>query len=276
MNSLIRFLSRYQYVLLFLVLEGTSLWLLAANGHYQRAFFGSFVRSISGFVYSQTDKLDQYLELRQSNLNLAAENITLRNEVARLSYALNEYEHSPRIDSLNGVKYKFIKAKLVNNSVNKQHNFLTLNVGKKHGIEPEMGVISNNGVVGIVAAVSENYCTVISLLNIDLKISAKLQRTGYFGSLYWDGVSYRQVVLSDIPQHVQLTAGDTVVTSGYSAIFPPNIPLGIVEEFSNTGGNFFTVKVNLISDFKRLDYVTVIQNIQDEERFTLENTDKNG
>ena len=162
MNSLIRFLSRYQYVLLFLVLEGTSLWLLAANGHYQRAFFGSFVRSISGFVYSQTDKLDQYLELRQSNLNLAAENITLRNEVARLSYALNEYEHSPRIDSLNGVKYKFIKAKLVNNSVNKQHNFLTLNVGKKHGIEPEMGVISNNGVVGIVAAVSENYCTVIS------------------------------------------------------------------------------------------------------------------
>ena len=85
MNSLIRFLSRYQYVLLFLVLEGTSLWLLAANGHYQRAFFGSFVRSISGFFYSQTDKLDQYLELRQSNLNLAAENITLRNEVARLS-----------------------------------------------------------------------------------------------------------------------------------------------------------------------------------------------
>ncbi|MBN1987933.1 MAG: rod shape-determining protein MreC [Bacteroidales bacterium] len=276
MNSLIRFLTRYQYVLLFLLLEGISLWLLAENGYYQRAFFGSFARNISGFVYSQTDKLDQYLELRQSNLNLAAENIALRNDIARLSYALNEYEHSPRIDSLNGVKYQFVKAKLVNNSVNKQHNFITLNVGKKHGIEPEMGVISHNGIVGIVASVSENYCTVISLLNIDLKISAKLQKTGYFGSLYWNGIDYRQVVLSDIPQHVQLTEGDTVVTSGYSAIFPPNIPLGVVGEISNSGGNFFTVKVNLISDFKRLDYVTVIKNLQDEERFNLEKADKNG
>lgn len=275
MNSLFRFLVKYQYVLLFIVLEGLSLWLLSQNGYYQRAIFGSFTRNVAGYAYSQIDKLDQYFELRQSNINLASENIALRNQVARLSYALDELQHQPYSDSLQETKFLFVKGRLVNNSVNKQHNFLTLNVGYKHGIEPEMGVIANKGIVGIVAAVSESYCTVISLLNLDLKISAKLKRTGYFGSLCWDGINYRQVVLNDIPQHVLVSTGDTVVTSGYSAIFPPNIPLGVVESFTNSGGNFSSIRVNLLMDFKRLNYVTVIKNLKDQERFNLENASEN-
>ena len=133
-----------------------------------------------------------------------------------------------------------------------------------------MGVITKDGIVGIVASVTRNFSTVISLLNTDLKISAKHRRSGAFGSLYWDGLNYREMILSEIPQHVNLTQGDTIVTSGYSSIFPPNIPLGIIEEYELKDGSFYVVNIKLLSDFKRIDNVYIIKSHQGAERNLIE------
>jgi len=132
-------------------------------------------------------------------------------------------------------------------------------------------VVSAQGIVGIVAGVSEHYCTVISLLNVDLKISAKLKRSNHFGSLYWDGKYYRDVTLSDIPQHVVVNVGDTVVTSGFSSIFPTGIDLGTIKSIESKGVNFHSITVRLFNDFKQLNTVWVVAHKHDDERDVLEN-----
>jgi len=134
-----------------------------------------------------------------------------------------------------------------------------------------MGVITQNGVVGVIVGVSDNFSTAISLLNIDMKLSARLKRTEYFGSFYWDGRNPRQGILSDIPLHVNLTKGDTIVTSGYSAIFPPDIILGTIESFDTRQGNFYTIRADLTADFSKLNHVWVVDNYSTAERHELEN-----
>lgn len=270
MNSLLRFLEKYYFLILFLVLEGFSIWLLADHNYYQKASFGRLSRGITSAIDNQISNIDCYLHLKQSNIELMIENVALRNEIALLKSKL-ELNRGNLSDSIGGITYTYSTARIINNSINKQNNYLTLNVGSNEGIQREMGVIMKDGVVGIVASVSNNFSTVISLLNTNLKVSAKHRRSGTYGSLYWDGLNYQEVVLSEIPQHVKLTIGDTIVTSGYSSIFPPDIPLGTIEEFDLKGGSFYLVKVKLLADFKRLDYVYVIKSYEAAERNLIEN-----
>jgi rod shape-determining protein MreC len=271
MNSLIRFVEKYHFLLLFLVLEIFSLWLLSRHTYYQRSKFENITRAFSGYTSSKVDAAHQYLSLSNANKVLAEENLELRNQLARLT-ARYEIISTQIGDTIVDSQYVFIPAKTINNSINKQYNYITLNVGSKHGIEREMGVVSSNGIVGIVAGVSENYSTVISLLNVDLKISAKLKKSHHFGSLYWDGANYRKVILSDIPQHVQISVGDTIITSGFSSIFPADIKLGVIESFDSRGSNFHTIKVHLFKDFKQLNNVWVVRNNHENERQILEET----
>lgn len=274
MNTLIRFLIRHQFFLFFLVLEAISLWLLASNNYYQRSKFGNLSRSFYGYTSSLIQDGRSYLSLRQVNDQLAKDNLALRNQLAKQSVVLTPELYENLIPS-DDLEFEFIHARVVNNSVNKQYNFLTLNVGRNQGVEKEMGVVTNNGVVGIISAVSDNYSTVISLLNVDLRLSAKLKRTGYFGSLYWDGRDYKKAILSEIPQHVEILQGDTISTSGFSAIFPPDIPLGTVDSYDKKAGNFYTIRLELFNDFKQLDYVWVIKNLHGDERDKLENPAQN-
>jgi rod shape-determining protein MreC len=274
MDSLLRFLEKYHFLILFIILEGFSIWLLADHNYYQKASFGKFSRGIISIIDNQTSNVKQYLGLKQANIELVIENVTLRNENAQLKNRL-ETNKIGQIDSIGKVKFTYSTARIINNSINKQNNYITLNAGYNEGIRTEMGVITNDGVVGIVAAVSNNFSTVISLLNTNLKVSAKHKRTGFYGSLYWDGLDYQEVILSEIPQHVNLAEGDTIVTSGYSSIFPPDIPLGTIKNFDLMGGSFYIVKVKLLSDFKRLDYVNVIQSNLAAERNLIENQKQN-
>jgi rod shape-determining protein MreC len=274
MNSLLRFLEKYNFLLLFLVLEGFSIWLLADHNYYQKASFGRLSRGITSVIDNQFSNIDHYLHFKQSNIELMIENVSLRNEIAKLKSKL-ESNRGTLSDSIGGVKYTYSAARVINNTINKQNNYLTLNVGSNEGIQREMGVITKDGVVGIVASVSKNFSTVISLLNTNLKVSAKHKRSGTFGSLYWDGLNYQEVILSEIPQHVNLIKGDTIVTSGYSSIFPFDIPLGTIEEFDLKGGSFYVVKVKLLSDFKHLDYVYVIKSHEAAERNLIENIKQN-
>ena len=213
--------------------------------------------------------MSEYLYLRQTNAELYNENTLLWNRLDGLSRELDK-NSAVRSDSVPGRRYAYIPAMAINNSTNKQFNFITLNKGRHHGIEPEMAVISPKGVVGVIYAVSGNYSTVIPLINRDLRLSAKIQRNGYFGSMSWPGSDPGEAILEEIPFHVEIFTGDTIVTSGYSAIFPEGIPVGTVREFEVLEGNFYTISVGLAVNYQSLSHVNVIHNLLREEQLELE------
>ena len=156
-------------------------------------------------------------------------------------------------------------------SINKQNNYLTLNVGEAQGVTEQLAVLSPSGIVGIVKESSHNFASVISLLNQNLRVSAMLKRTGYFGSLNWDGRDYRYASLYDLPNHISIMKGDTVVTSGYSTMFPKGELIGIVEEIEEVeGSEFVKIRVRLAVDFKNVSNVLVIKNLLREEQVKLE------
>jgi len=169
-------------------------------------------------------------------------------------------------DTIYQQKYLYTTARVINNSVNKQNNYLTLNIGSSNGIEKGMGVLGPTGVVGVVVQSSQHYSTVLSVLHREARVGSKLKGSEYFGSLQWDGDSPESGILSDIPNHVALSIGDTIVSSGYSSIFPADIPLAVIKEFEKPAGeNFYEIKVDFTTDFRNLGYVYVVKNIHKEE-----------
>jgi len=271
MNSLLRFLLRYHIIFLLIILEGISLALISTDSIYQRYRMVTIARGLSGSVHSYFTELNSYFILREQNDELVKENLDLRRKIAALPCA-NQIAIPYKLDTAGCGQYSYIGAVVANNSVSKQHNFITIKAGSEEGVKPEMGVISNSGIVGVVKSCSEHYSTVISLLNTDLKISAKISRTGYFGSFAWDGLDPDVIILSEILQHADIVVGDSVVTSGYSSIFPPGILLGYIKDFDKEGGNFFRIHVKLSGDFHKINYVYVINNYQAVEQKQLEST----
>ena len=258
------------FTLLFILLETLAIVLLIQNNNYQNTSFVRFTRNIKGKFYDQTVKVEQYLNLREKNKTLKEENVYLRNFIAKnMDAEVDTFKK--KIDTSYNQQYYYIWATVLNNSINKQHNYLTLNKGSAAGVKPEMGVISSNGIVGVVREVSEHFCSVISLLNSELSVSAKLKNSGYYGSFNWTGRDYRYGKLQDIPLHVQVSEGDSVITSGYSAIFPEGILVGFVEDYQEKGGRFLELTVELSTDFKKLNNVYIVRNLLKEEQKQLEN-----
>lgn len=268
MKTLIRFIVQYQFVLLFLLFEGFSIWLVAKSNYFQRAAFGSMTRGALGIVSSRVDRVARYFDLIETNQQLVKENIELRQQLTYAT-ALIEEEFKHFIDTSMQGRFAYIPARIISNSVNKQYNNLLLNVGKNQGITQEMGVVTTSGVVGIVTSVSSNFSSVISLLNVDLRVSARVKKNRYFGSMYWDGKDYRYAQLADIPIHVDVALGDTIVTSGFSSIFPADITLGTIAEVDKSSGNFIKIRVELTNDFRKLDQVWVVKNNYLEEEKTI-------
>lgn len=270
MKNLLHFIVRFHFTILFIVFEIFCLLLLVNYNNYQKSQFLNSSNSISGGVYKKVSSVTDYLALARTNEELNRENVRLRN-LLQSSYKLSTDSSFSFTDTIYRQQYIYRNAKIINNSVNKQLNYITLDKGKIHGIKREMAVVTDNGVVGVVKSVSDNFSSVISLLNNRLRVSAKLKGNNYHGSLIWDGVDYRRALLKDIPFHVNIAKGDTVVTSGFSAIFPEGVKLGIVDEvLSSSGGNFQDVKVLLSNDFKSLSYVKVVGDLMKEERINLE------
>ena len=273
MQNLLKFLLRYHFLLLFILIETFSIFLLINNNNYQNSKFVGFTRSLSGTFYERVNNLQDYLNLREKNRKLARENLELRNFISK---HLNTRTDTflTQTDTIYQQQYQYIGARVINNSINKQHNFITLNKGLKSGIEPDMGVMSQDGIIGVVKGVSDHFSTVISLLNNELKISAKHKKSGYFGSLNWSGKDYQYVRLQQIPLHTQLSKGDTIITSGYSTIFPEGVMIGFVDSWEERGGSFFEITVKLSTDFKDITNVYVIKNIFREEQKKLEEENK--
>ncbi len=270
MRSIIRFIIKNHFTILFVLIELVSLLFVLNYNSYQRSAFLSSSNAVSGDLYQSYSNGTEYLMLKQINNELAQENAYLRSRLPESFKASRDYFNLV-FDSLSQQEYTYRAAKVINNSVNKRFNYMTLNKGRNHGIDPEMGVISSKGVVGIVKNNSDNYSTVISILNTRLRISAKLKTTGYFGSLEWDGSDYQYVYLNEIPRHAKVNVGDLVVTSGYSTIFPADILIGNVDEVTlNEGESFYRIKVKLSVDFKNLTYVEVIGHPLKNEQIELE------
>ncbi|TAJ13809.1 rod shape-determining protein MreC [Marinilabiliaceae bacterium JC017] len=275
MRNFIRFILRHHFVLLFLLIELFSFALVVNYNDYQRSSWFSSSNRFAGFILNKSNNASQYFMLREINEELARENAYLRGQMDE-SFRISKDYFSVVFDSLSQQQYVYRAAKVINNSVNRHFNYITLDKGTDNGIEPGMGVISARGVVGIVTNVSKRYSTVISLLNTRLKISSKLKETNFFGSLEWDGQTYEYANLSGIPRHATVSVGDLVVTSGYSAIFPEGILIGTVETVEKgKGESFYDIRVKLSVDFKRLAFVEVIGNNMKEEQVELENITKN-
>jgi rod shape-determining protein MreC len=270
MKNIIDYLVRHHLFLLFLFLEGVSITLLFRHSYYQKAALVNSSNYISGEVYSSYSNIKEYVSLKEENQKLSNENAWLHT-FAPQSYAIIKKVSVPVEDTIYKQKYKWFSAKVVNNSVNRRNNYLTLDKGTLLGVKNEMAVVSVQGVVGIVKDVSPRFASVMSILHKDCRISAQLKNNDYFGSLTWDGNDYQYAQLGDIPKHAVLKKGDTVVTSYYSSIFPQGIVIGTVDEFSKQASdNFYKISVKISTNYKNLTNVYVIENLLKTEQDTLE------
>ncbi|MGQ1945780.1 rod shape-determining protein MreC [Geofilum sp. OHC36d9] len=274
MRNIIRFILRYHFFLLFLLFETLSFYLLVNYNQHQHQLFLNSSGRLATSIFELTSNFRDYFSLRRANDELSRENALLRSRV--YDYASSgeiEKHNSPQFTAQRDSQYLFTPAKVINNSVNKLHNYLTINAGKLQGVKSGMGVISARGLVGITRHVSDHYATVISLLNTQLKISAKLRDSDFFGSLTWKGGAPGQATLYEIPGHAKLSVGDAVITSGYSAIFPEGILIGTIENYElKQGEGFYEITVKLSVDFSRLTYVEVVEKISGKEQKELEKT----
>lgn len=270
MRSLFRFLLRNYFIIMFLALEAFSFSLLVSYNNYQRVTFINSTNNFVGTIYERFSHLDDYFSLGSTNARLATENAALRKQLQR-RIMLQERNPVMRPDTVDAPAYVFTSAKVISNSVNKQFNYITLNKGSRQGIKPDMGIISPEGVVGVITNVSPNYSTGLSLLNKRLSIPAKITKNNYFGALVWDGEHANTADLNGIPFHIMVNVGDTVVTSGYSSIFPEGLMIGIISKWDQEGGtNFYNIKVDLSTNFRTLKYVEVVQNTKQAELKKLE------
>ena len=275
MRNLINFLWKHSSWIVFAVYAVISCVLLFGRNPYQRSVYFSSANRASVVVYDLQSEVTSYIGLRKANRDLLLRNGELELEVLNLREQLNKYRTTAGSDTLpfDSVlhDYDFIVARVINNSLAQINNYITINKGRADGVEPEMGVVNQNGVVGIINAVSEHRAVTISVLNPKLRLSCKVKGSDYFGSLVWDAVNPRYAILEEMPRHVEFAPGDTIVTSGYSSVFPEGLMIGVVSDYKKQrDDNFYALRVALSPDFGNLGYVRVISNRMKEEQNRLE------
>jgi rod shape-determining protein MreC len=269
MRSLLNFLIRYHNLILFLILEGIAFYYLATGNNYHRT---RVLNGVNTLVLRAEDKINStrtYLSLREINAMLAAENVELRNRIQKLTIKESQLFFSVT-DTLYNQQYQYTFAKVLNNSLNRQNNFFTIDKGLKEGLHTDMAVTSQNSVAGIIVKCSENFSVAMSVLNLNFRLSSRIKRNGYFGSLNWDGRDPQYAVLNEIPQHVPVSLGDTIETTGYSALFPEGVLVGTISDYEKKGGDFYKITVLLATDFRKLQYVDIISNLKKTEQLHLE------
>lgn len=274
MRNLWIFISKYNAFFLFVIFEVISLVIYVKNNSFQRASLINSSNKVIGNAYARINEFTTYLNLGKINDSLAHENALLRNKLKSSFYIDSSVSHRV-IDTAYKQQYTYIEAKVINNSVNRRNNYLTINRGSKDGLLKGMGVVSNDGVVGQIINTSEHFSTVQSLLHKDSKFSAMLASSKAYGSLVWNqNLDPSKALLEDIPNHEKPKVGDEVVTSGYS-LFPAGIPYGKVSRLNVKGSsNLLNIEVSLAVNFGRLDYVYVIVNKLEQEQVQLESKQK--
>lgn len=278
MKNLWLFLVRYNAFFWFVLFFTVSLLLVVQNNRYQRSAFVNSSNLVVGSFYDKLNSWKSYLALEETNKNLAQENAELRQQLQK--FILADTLDSVQIaDSIEENRYRFTIAEVVNNSIHQKSNFITINKGSSEGVEKGLGVITSNGVVGVVLNVSPHFSTIQSLLHPDTRVSVTLDTTNVFGSLAWgNNVDPRFALVRDIPNHVKVQKGMKIYTSGFS-LFPKRIEIGTVEETGIVSGeSFLDVKIRLRTNFSNLNHVYVVKDLLENEKNLLETQteDNNG
>ena len=282
MQQIIDFIIRKKDVVVYFILLLFSLSLKFNSNYFHRSKVIILLNNISNFSSENFDYITEYFELKDINLDLTKENLFLKNQLEKVKQYSN-------LDSLKNTNFTFRNAKVISNNLSSFKNHLIINKGVRHGLKNEMGVINSTGIVGIINRTSKNYSSVMSVLNIDTKINAKVKRTSHFGTLEWNGRRTSYLVLNDIPETANIKVGDSIITGGMSLIFPEGINIGVVSEIINQNKisdtvvrfkgnineanyldfefkeNYLTVKVKLHTDMNNLNNVYVIESLNREE-----------
>lgn len=268
MQNLILLFSKYSSVFLFLLFEAICLYFIVQFNQRQRSIFINSSSYLSASVLNRYDNIASYFHLQEINDSLQNENARLLKNTFQKTAPDSMSSRIMGSDTL--MRFEVIPAEIINKTVANRNNSLTINKGKRQGVENGMGVISSNGIVGIVRNSSRNFSHIISLLNTQMQVSAKLKRGNILGELKWRGIDPSKVTMEAVPKHADIVIGDTVVTSGYSTIFPEDFMIGLVESFNLEPNGFYNVSVKLNNDFYSLDRVYVVKNLYKSELDSLQ------
>lgn len=271
MQQIINFLIRYKNTILFLLLLSVSIFFTVQSHRYHKSKLVSSTNFITGGLFEWTNNMDSYFNLREYNERLIEENDYLRTLL--LNQTGKDSAHI-RIDSVSySDPYKLISAKVISNNYSKTDNYLLLNRGKKHGIKEDMGVITSNGIIGIVEETTADYARVLSILNGNSAINVRLKKSNHYGTLVWDGKNPNLAQLTYVPKIAAIQKGDTVITGGKSFIFPEGIPVGIIQDFHlGTNESYYDIQIQLFNDMTNIGYVYVIENKNKKEVLQLKNS----
>lgn len=270
MQQIINFIIRYKNFLFYILLFTISLAFTIQSHSYHNSRFFNSATWISGTIHKTSSNITSYFNLNEENKRLVAENKRLRNLV--VNQKIND---SVEIDTAN-INYTIVTAQVIKNSYANPKNYITLDKGRKQHIQQDMGVITSDGILGIVENASSNFSTVQSILNTKSNINAKIKNTNYNGSLVWDTKTYTLVQLIDIPRLAPVQVGDTIVTGGMSSIFPENIPIGTIKNYDlNTEKSSYILNISLFNDMTNIRNVYIIDNIHRPEIRQLESKTSN-
>lgn len=280
MRNLINFLIKYSVVFLFLFLEIIAFIMIVQNKNYQRSVVLSSANQLVANIYYTSNGVVEFFKLRDANNALSEENTKLKNQLTTLENKLKAISDSNSVVWRNikispADEFSYITGRVIRNTTDNLQNYITIDKGKNDGIEPDMGVIGDNGVVGIVKAVSPKFAVIIPVLNPKIQISSKFKKTNYSGPLLWDGKDYRYSYLQDVARHVKFNLGDTIITSGLTPNFPEGILVGTVNDFRiKESDAYFKIQVKLAIDFRSLTHVKVIKYKNNNEQISLEESQK--
>jgi rod shape-determining protein MreC len=270
MRLLFLLLWRNNFTLLFVLLLSFCFYLMVQNSKFQQASVLNASNAVVANTMQGVNYVREYINLKANNEQLAKENANLQNRLKESMYGSSVMRDTIH-DTLFLQQYSYITARVINNSINRRNNYLTLDKGSVNGIKPEMGVISSQGIIGIVKQVSPHFCTVMSLLHKDTRVSAKFKKNEFFGSLVWDGEDPHYGTLKEIDKTVPVKRGDTIVTTAFSSIYPSGLMIGTVENSEvESGSHFHNIKVKFSASFQNLSYVYIIDHLLKNEQRSLE------
>lgn len=283
MNTLREFFNKFFHVIVFVVLLVTSIVLIYNSMNYQRFVLATTTQSITGPINKSWSKVLRHFQFSEENENLMQQNLQLLREKENLFIYSEDSLYSFSVSDTNkyGNKvekrmYDYFTAHVIYNTTNKKHNYIIIDKGLKDGVTTDMAVLSAQGVVGVVNDVSENFSSIIPLLNPNSRISAKIMPINQIGTVVWEDNDPELGYLVDIPQHLTVNIGDSVFTSGYSNVFPANILIGtVVNKYDNAKNTFLTIKVRFSTNFNNINSVYLVKNLYKSELDSLKKNFKN-
>ncbi len=275
MQQIISFLDKNKLFILFLLLEVFAVIFTIQSHSFHKSKFVNSANFLSGGIYNKINNFKEFLYLKKENERLNEENVYLKNLLSLEDKEIVQHDITV-IDTLKyNQKFSYTAAKVINNNYRKNNNYLTINKGENHGLEPDLGVVNSKGIIGITKSVSGNYATVLSILNVNSRINAKLLNSDHYGSLSWDNIDYNVVQLLDLPIQADIYRGDTVVTGGKSTIFPEGIAIGTIKDFKTFNNNYEYINILLFNDMSSIGQIQVIKNFDKTEIQTLEEKSTN-